>query len=548
MSRNTSFYPNLLLDRNRERRVVFYGRVSTEHEAQISALENQMQWYDTQAQEHKNWIIVGRYIDEGITGTQAKKRPAFLNMIEDAKKGKFDLIVTREVCRFARNTVDTLVTTRELRNYGIEVYFVEDNIWTMDGDGELRLTIMATLAQEESRKVSERVKAGQQISREKGMVYGCGNILGYTREVGGTYEIDEEQAETVRLIYKMYVEDKLGSPTIAKELERLGRKTASGGTHWHPESINLILKNSTYTGTQAYGKSFSNNYLEQKRIQNRDRESYMYKKCDYEPIISDELYLQAQAIRESKVTLCYSAEEIGEGRTIRKAHRLSQYIWARKVVDDNNVPYARHNWDKNPDGSKTYCYMKRLPKENGRIKWSESIPEWRFEMMGEAVIDYISNNIQSIATAVQKDIESRKSDNDQSAEKAVSIEKLKTKLDTLLKMRVNEEITAEEYKKMKKETESELKMVEAIGQLKSLRATDQKALSKLIQELKIALAKSNTMHDAVERLVSKIIPDGKTWFNWYINIGGGEITIPVEANGRKKNATVTIHEDWKSQI
>ena len=548
MSRNTSFYPNLLLDRNRERRVGFYGRVSTEHEAQISALENQMQWYDTQAQEHKNWIIVGRYIDEGITGTQAKKRPAFLNMIEDAKKGKFDLIVTREVCRFARNTVDTLVTTRELRNYGIEVYFVEDNIWTMDGDGELRLTIMATLAQEESRKVSERVKAGQQISREKGMVYGCGNILGYTREVGGTYEIDEEQAETVRLIYKMYVEDKLGSPTIAKELERLGRKTASGGTHWHPESINLILKNSTYTGTQAYGKSFSNNYLEQKRIQNRDRESYMYKKCDYEPIISDELYLQAQAIRESKVTLCYSAEEIGEGRTIRKAHRLSQYIWARKVVDDNNVPYARHNWDKNPDGSKTYCYMKRLPKENGRIKWSESIPEWRFEMMGEAVIDYISNNIQSIATAVQKDIESRKSDNDQSAEKAVSIEKLKTKLDTLLKMRVNEEITAEEYKKMKKETESELKMVEAIGQLKSLRATDQKALSKLIQELKIALAKSNTMHDAVERLVSKIIPDGKTWFNWYINIGGGEITIPVEANGRKKNATVTIHEDWKSQI
>ena len=97
MSRNTSFYPNLLLDRNRERRVVFYGRVSTEHEAQISALENQMQWYDTQAQEHKNWIIVGRYIDEGITGTQAKKRPAFLNMIEDAKKGEFDLIVTSEV-------------------------------------------------------------------------------------------------------------------------------------------------------------------------------------------------------------------------------------------------------------------------------------------------------------------------------------------------------------------------------------------------------------------------------------------------------------------
>ena len=129
-------------DKNRERKMVFYGRVSTEHEAQLAALENQIQWYDDQAKLHPNWIVTDKYIDEGITGTQAKKRPAFLRMIEDAKEGKFDLIVTREVCRFARNTVDTLVATRELKNIGVEVYFVEDNIWTMDGDGELRLTIM----------------------------------------------------------------------------------------------------------------------------------------------------------------------------------------------------------------------------------------------------------------------------------------------------------------------------------------------------------------------------------------------------------------------
>ena len=103
-------------------------------------------------------------------------------MVQDAKQKKFDLIVTREVCRFARNTVDTLVVTRELKNYGVEVYFVEDNIWTMDGDGELRLTIMATLAQEESRKISERVRAGQKISRDKGVLFGNGNILGYDRD------------------------------------------------------------------------------------------------------------------------------------------------------------------------------------------------------------------------------------------------------------------------------------------------------------------------------------------------------------------------------
>lgn len=126
-------------------------------------------------------------------------------MIQDAKQKKFDLIVTREVCRFARNTVDTLVVTRELKNYGVEVYFVEDNIWTMDGDGELRLTIMATLAQEESRKTSERVRAGQKISRDKGVLYGNGNILGYDRDKNtGTYVINSDQAETVRMIYDLY--------------------------------------------------------------------------------------------------------------------------------------------------------------------------------------------------------------------------------------------------------------------------------------------------------------------------------------------------------
>jgi len=200
-----------LLDRNRPRKVVFYGRVSTEHEAQLSALENQMQWYEDIAMRYPNWSVIDKYIDEGITGTQAKKRPSFMKMIADSKTGKFDLIVTREVCRFARNTVDTLTHTRELKNLNIEVFFVDDNIWTMDGDGELRLTIMATLAQEESRKVSERVKAGQHISREKKILYGCGNILGYDlkRNIGedgkwnpseNTYVINPEQAETVHIL------------------------------------------------------------------------------------------------------------------------------------------------------------------------------------------------------------------------------------------------------------------------------------------------------------------------------------------------------------
>ena len=137
------------------KRVVIYARVSTENEAQLSALENQVQYYDEIIKKHPEWILVERYIDEGITGTSIRKRASFLRMIEDAKRGRFDLIITREVSRFARNIVDTLQQTRLLKIYGVEVWFTEDNIWTMnDEDGELRLSIMATLAQNESKKIS----------------------------------------------------------------------------------------------------------------------------------------------------------------------------------------------------------------------------------------------------------------------------------------------------------------------------------------------------------------------------------------------------------
>lgn len=166
----------------KKRIVAIYARVSTEHEAQISALNNQIQYYDNLFEQHPEWELYERYIDEGITGTSVKKRKNFVRMMEDASEGKFDLIVTREVSRFARNTVDTLQQTRLLKSKGVEVYFTEDNIWTMnDEDGELRLTIMATLAQNESKKLSVRVKAGQMISFQNGVPYGNGNILGYDR-------------------------------------------------------------------------------------------------------------------------------------------------------------------------------------------------------------------------------------------------------------------------------------------------------------------------------------------------------------------------------
>lgn len=152
------------LDKDRDRRIAFYGRVSTQHEAQVDALGNQMQWYDDQLRYHPNWQVINRYIDEGITGTSAKKRPAFMQMISDAKRGKFDLIVTREVCRFARNTVDTLQLTRELRNFGVEVFFVSDNIWTIN---RLEQDLKSIAPEPDSAAVSANMKALHDFLEQK---------------------------------------------------------------------------------------------------------------------------------------------------------------------------------------------------------------------------------------------------------------------------------------------------------------------------------------------------------------------------------------------
>lgn len=209
-----------------KRKVAIYARVSTEHEAQISALENQVQYYDELLERHPDWELVERYIDEGITGTSIHKREGFLKMMQDAENKKFDLVITREVSRFARNTVDTLQQTRILKTYGVEVWFREDNIWTLnDEDGELRLSIMATLAQNESKKISQRVKAGQMISFKNGVLYGNGNILGYDR-VGSNLIVNKEQADTVRRIFDLYTNG-YGVRKIQDIMEQEGLNTVN---------------------------------------------------------------------------------------------------------------------------------------------------------------------------------------------------------------------------------------------------------------------------------------------------------------------------------
>ena len=559
--------PYDFLDRNRHRKMVFYGRVSTEHEAQMAALENQIEWYDDQAKYHPNWEVLNKYIDEGITGTQAKKRPAFLQMIEDAKKGKFDLIVTREVCRFARNTVDTLVTTRELKNIGVEVYFVEDNIWTMDGDGELRLTIMATLAQEESRKTSERVKAGQHISRQKGMVYGRGNILGYNRKAKSTYTINPEQAETVRMIFDMYLQGEMGASKIANELTRLGRKNASGLVKWSPCVITRIVNNPTYMGYQAYGKSYSNNYLEQKRILNNDFSTYMLVKSDYEPIITEEEWYRCQEIKQRRVTKTIGVSTDGKKKQPNHGKNETKDLWATKLKCRCGASFRRNRWHKNNNAPWSYGYLCYNRLNNGSAQKRRDaglddtgycdqteIPDWKLEMMGKMIMEQVwrtkAEDIKLACKILQECYKpDSKSPRQNKSVMLANIEKLKSKKDILLDMRSDGEITKEEFLKKKEDIDKKISQLTAEYEKDDCPTESDEAgleLGKIESALNELIDFSQPVlpREIYQKFVSKVTPYSKTHYRWYLNLDGKVAqTADVKVNGRKSNAAVAFCDE-----
>ena len=551
-----------MMVKERPRRVCFYGRVSTEHEAQTNALENQMEWYNELLKRHENWTLTGSYIDKGITGTLAKKRTHFLKMIKDAENGDFDLIVTREVCRFARNTVDTLAYTRQLKKYGVEVYFVNDNIWTFDNDGELRLSIMAALAQEESRKVSERVLAGQEISRKKGVLYGNGNILGYrlVRNINedgkwnpeeNTYKIEPEQAETVQMIYDMCC-DGMGYLQISKELERRKRKDGAGNVSWCSSKIGRILHNKTYAGYKGYRKSYTTDYLDHDRAQNLDRESYQYVKGNWEPIISEEQWNRVQKICAEKT------KTVGDHTMGKKP---TDNVWLNKLRCScaAHSKYRKNKWRTNKNTGETVfgyqCYSQlnkgsyKFRKENGLPTEGycniSMIGEWKLELMAKILLQMLwTDRTGAIQEAVDMIRECYTEDNQTDNRKeqlAVQsqVDKYTKRLGNLLELRVDGEISKDEYQRMKAETEEKIATYK-MQLLQFDQETDilpdiESQISQMEETLKqyIDFSDKNVPREILEKLLVQVIPCQNHRFVWVFNLLDRENEMLCSMDGRK---------------
>ena len=270
----------------RRRRTAGYARVSTDHEEQASSYEMQMAHYKNYIESRADWDFVGMYSDEGISGTNTKKRDGFNQMIEDALAGKIDLIITKSVSRFARNTVDSLQNVRKLKENGVEIYFEKENIWTFDTRGELLITIMSSLAQEESRSISENTTWGKRKQFAEGKTsVGYSAFLGYDKD----FKINEEQAKVVKLIYKLFLGGR-SFYAITKELEKRGIKSPSGKDKWYISTVRSILTNEKYRGDALIQKEYTADFLDKTRRKNTGEIPQYYVEEHHEAIIPPDLF------------------------------------------------------------------------------------------------------------------------------------------------------------------------------------------------------------------------------------------------------------------
>ncbi|GAB9259066.1 recombinase family protein [Ligilactobacillus animalis] len=281
-------------------RVAAYCRVSTEYEEQNSSYQTQVSHYTNYILNHDGWDLVNVYADDGISGTNTKKREQFNQMIEDCMAGKIDLIITKSISRFARNTLDCLHYIRQLKEKNIAVYFEKENIKTTDAKGEVLLTIMASLAQQESQSLSQNVKLGLQYRYQQGKVMVNHNwFLGYTKDEEGHLIVDPEQAKIVKRIYYEYLEG-YSCKQIARRLTTDGIPNGAGNTKWGDSNIASILKNEKYIGDALLQKSYTIDFLTKKRIRNQGIMPQYYIKDDHEAIIPKDLFRRVQEERKRR--------------------------------------------------------------------------------------------------------------------------------------------------------------------------------------------------------------------------------------------------------
>lgn len=444
-------YSNNFQNYSRKRRVAAYARVSTDKEEQESSFDAQVSYYTQKIQANPQWVFVEVYADEGITGTSMKKRDGFNRMINDALDGKIDLILTKSVSRFARNTVDSLTTVRKLKDKGVEVYFEKENIYTLDSKGELLITIMSSLAQEEARSISENTAWGRRKQFADGKYsLAYSTFLGYDKGPNGELVINEDEAPIIRRIYDEYLAG-LSPYMIAKKLTADGIETPAHKTVWQPSTVQSILTNEKYYGAATLQKTVVVDFLSKKVRPNRGELPSYHISEDHEAIIPPVKFRMVQEEMERRKKVGGKAQSVSvfSGRIVCGD---CGGFYGRKIWHSNTENASWHWHCNNKFLKRKYCNTPTLKEEslqetfvevfNGLIKQKKEIEE-NYRLCLDAITDTTEYELQmekldKEATEVQALIRSLLIEYGRSADSndiAAQYEEYEGRLDTIARLR-----------------------------------------------------------------------------------------------------------------
>ncbi len=484
-------------------RVCFYARVSTDKDEQLHSLQSQISFFNDYISKVPNWCFIGSYIDEGISGTQVKKRDEFLRMTRDAKKHKFDLILTKEISRFSRSTLDSIKYTQELLSNGVGVYFLNDNINTILPDSELRLTIMSSIAQDEVRKLSERVSFGMKRSIDNGVVLGCSNIYGYVKDKGKLV-IDDEQAKMIKIIFDRYANTTDGLSKVSRYLFSLGYKSRNG-KRIDTTILTRIIENPKYKGYYCGHKSKVLDYRTKQKKRLNESDWIIYK--DYEnvpPIVSEELWERANVKLKER-------QDSFSNRTINKAVFQNRYTYSGKIYCGcHNLTYHRSSAGKRKNNPVWECqvYRKESLKGCSNPRVFEFELDEVFKDMFNKLFKRKNTIFDEILSECKNYLETNNSElNTKNLESKIIV--LNNKKDKLLELVIEEYLSKEDYKKQVDLINEDLVIYQSkMNELKNNKK-DKNYIENKINEIKILLEKclddDKCYSDVFNELIDRII-------------------------------------------
>ena len=481
-------------------RVTFYARVSTDKDEQINSLENQVQYYTELIQSKQNWIFVPGYIDEGISGTSTKKRDSFNQMIRDAKAGRFDFIITKEISRFSRSTLDSIKYTQELLEHDVGVLFQNDNINTLDNDSEFRLVVMAGVAQDEVRKLSERLKFGFRQAIKNGHVLGNDKLWGYDKK-DCVLTVNETEAQIVRRIFDLYANQQMGIRRISQTLLDEGF-TSRKGNAFNVLTIRHILCNPKYKGWYCANKSQTVDYRSKRKIFLDESEWVMYPDPSVPAIVSEELWDRANALYKRRSQQMMSHQSGAEFH--------NRYPYSGKIICETHGTSFHRQVLKSQMGGKE-AWQCRVYRDKGRAACSApQLLTTELDRIMAGIFDQLAQDKQAIINAIITILQSVPNEHDYTQDIRrieEDLSAIRSKKDRLLEMNIEGIITTAEFKQRNDGFNQQVKSLEE--RLSAIQAEAEKGrqATARLEEIRTALEQELTFQNGINSALVTTILD-----------------------------------------